>query len=290
MLSSKLVSLGCNLAVDHVIRFTDADGSVSVALTTEALVPPASSRLKIRIDVSDNGMGIQASKLPLLFKKFSQLDNSTTRLFGGSGLGLAIVRELSRLMDGDVWCESDFGKGSTFHFTFEAGVCPPSPSQQPTPLAAETFQGKHVAVVGLRSETRKVLIKNMSWLGFQVLACGADADFNVLRDIEPDTLELAILPFDAAGSPPPEEMVSILTAQQAHIRFVFISTQRQTAAQISRMAKFTCPVEFLATPLKIGTLSNALIRLFERNNQATYMRVQRTSKRPKALPKLAEVR
>ncbi|KAF7986721.1 hypothetical protein HWV62_20268 [Athelia sp. TMB] len=277
-----------NNFLSNALKFTDANGSVTVNVTTESLISPDNSSIKIRIDVSDTGMGIPASKLPLLFKKFSQLDNSTTRLFGGSGLGLAIVRELSHLMGGDAWCESDFGRGSTFHFSFEAGICPPSATQvQQTTLAPETFLGRTVAIEGLRCETKKALVSNLAWLGFKVLGGEVDGNFSVYRDAEPNSIDLAILPFDA-GSTLPEDIVSMLSAHQVDVRFIFISTQRQTAAQIARMAKFTCPVEFLATPLKTRTLSNALTRLFEKKINPIYTQVQRTSKRPKALPKLAE--
>ncbi len=71
----------------------------------------------LRFTVRDTGIGIPASKLDQLFKPFSQVDETTTRRFGGTGLGLMISQRLTALMHGEMWVESEEGKGSDFHFT-----------------------------------------------------------------------------------------------------------------------------------------------------------------------------
>ena len=68
----------------------------------------------LRMVVSDTGVGISPEKLPALFEKFTQADNSATRRFGGTGLGLAICRELTQMMGGSIDVESREGHGSTF--------------------------------------------------------------------------------------------------------------------------------------------------------------------------------
>jgi signal transduction histidine kinase/CheY-like chemotaxis protein len=68
----------------------------------------------LRIVVRDSGVGISPEKLPSLFEKFTQADNSATRRFGGTGLGLAICRELTQMMGGSIDVESLEGNGSTF--------------------------------------------------------------------------------------------------------------------------------------------------------------------------------
>jgi len=68
----------------------------------------------LEFSVSDTGIGVASDKLDLLFKPFSQTDNSNTREFGGSGLGLSIVHNLALAMGGDVGVTSQPGQGSRF--------------------------------------------------------------------------------------------------------------------------------------------------------------------------------
>ncbi len=69
---------------------------------------------RLRIAVSDSGIGIAPDRLEDVFESFQQADNSTTRRFGGTGLGLTICRNLARAMGGDITIVSTAGQGSTF--------------------------------------------------------------------------------------------------------------------------------------------------------------------------------
>jgi signal transduction histidine kinase/ActR/RegA family two-component response regulator len=91
--------------VSNALKFTDS-GSVTITATARAE--------ELQIHVTDTGIGIPADKLELLFQKFRQVDDSTTRRFGGTGLGLSICRELAQAMNGEVSVSSREGMGSTF--------------------------------------------------------------------------------------------------------------------------------------------------------------------------------
>jgi len=69
----------------------------------------------IKIFVKDSGIGIERTNFEIIFERFRQVDDSTTRKHGGSGLGLSICKELVSLMNGKIYLESEIGKGSVFY-------------------------------------------------------------------------------------------------------------------------------------------------------------------------------
>lgn len=97
----------------NAAKFTDS-GEIILSLDirdeTEKLV-------KLHATIQDTGIGIPENRLSRIFNAFQQADDSTTRKYGGTGLGLSICKQISSLMNGDVWVESEVGKGSSFHFT-----------------------------------------------------------------------------------------------------------------------------------------------------------------------------
>ncbi len=98
-----------------------------------------SEKGSLRIVVRDSGVGISPEKLPSLFEKFTQADNSATRRFGGTGLGLAICRELTQMMGGSIDVESREGHGSTFTVELTMGRGRPASLQaaEPTPSSGD---------------------------------------------------------------------------------------------------------------------------------------------------------
>lgn len=103
--------------VSNAIKFTPAGGTVHLAVT-------ALEDERFEFTVQDSGIGIAPDKLPLLFQRFSQIDNSATRHYSGTGIGLALVKELAELMGGEVGVNSEPGKGSCFFVRLPLGVEP----------------------------------------------------------------------------------------------------------------------------------------------------------------------
>jgi len=107
--------------ISNALKFT-GKGVVAVLGREIALPGEAGEGVGLEFSVTDTGIGIPADKLGLLFKPFSQIDDSTTRLFGGTGLGLSIVANLVRLMGGEVGVDSTPGQGSRFWFRVRTHV------------------------------------------------------------------------------------------------------------------------------------------------------------------------
>ncbi len=106
-----------NLA-GNAVKFTNS-GFVKISVDCER---PVIDEARIRIAVSDSGVGIPEDQIPFLFGRFTQADSSTTRRFGGTGLGLAISAKLAELMGGGITVETELGCGSTFIAEIVAGI------------------------------------------------------------------------------------------------------------------------------------------------------------------------
>ncbi len=115
--SNRLRQVLVNL-LNNAVKFTEA-GHVHLCV---AVIEDEEDGLRLRFDVTDTGIGIPADRLDRLFESFSQVDASTTRVYGGTGLGLAISRRLVEAMGGELTVSSEVGVGSTFSFCIEVGT------------------------------------------------------------------------------------------------------------------------------------------------------------------------
>jgi two-component system, sensor histidine kinase and response regulator len=139
-----------NLA-GNAIKFTDA-GEVVVRVTLQT---ESDTRVVLRFEMRDTGVGISPEAQLKLFQAFTQADSSTTRRYGGTGLGLAISKQLVLMMEGEIGVTSEPGKGSTFWFTaqFERPV-----GDQPLVVAElGGWSNVRVLVVDDNASSRQIL-------------------------------------------------------------------------------------------------------------------------------------
>ncbi|MCG6155846.1 ATP-binding protein [Rubinisphaera margarita] len=123
--SGKIQQILTNL-LSNAVKFTPEGGRVRVTATSICITgassgsAPASQQDFVQVSVADTGIGIPLADQERIFEKFRQAehvpgqDNLLTREYEGTGLGLSIVKELCKLLGGEVTVESEFGKGSTF--------------------------------------------------------------------------------------------------------------------------------------------------------------------------------
>jgi len=109
----RLAQIITNL-LSNAVKFTPKGGIIHLEASLNG---EAADGCELRIEVSDNGIGIAPEKQGKLFDAFEQAESGTSREFGGTGLGLAISKRIVELMDGKIWVESELKKGTKFIFT-----------------------------------------------------------------------------------------------------------------------------------------------------------------------------
>ena len=152
--ASRLRQIVINL-VGNAVKFTDK-GEVAVEVSRELADDDA---VHLHVRVSDSGIGIPKDKQLAIFEAFTQADGSTTRLFGGTGLGLAISARLITMMGGQVWVESEPGRGSIFHFTARFDAAREAPDA--LPIARPDFRGMRALIVDDNTTNRRILTETL---------------------------------------------------------------------------------------------------------------------------------
>jgi hypothetical protein len=151
------------------VKFTSA-GKVVVRVTSQ---PLADGHHALPFAERDTGIGLTPAAAAGLFAPFTQVDASTTRVYGGTGLDLAISRRLSELMDGQIGVESEPRRGSTFTFSIQADETTLPP---PVPDLIPHLEGLRVLVVGDNETNRRILSLLASKWGMEARETASPAD------------------------------------------------------------------------------------------------------------------
>ena len=166
---------------NNAVKFTQR-GSVTIRVRRQA---ETGSRILLRFEVEDTGVGIAPEQLARLFSAFEQAEASTVREYGGSGLGLVITRHLAQLMGGDAGGHSEPGVGSTFWFTAWLGkerVMPDAPPLDISLDAAEealrrNYAGRRVLLADDDEGNRQLAVEifELAGLAMDMASSGVEA-------------------------------------------------------------------------------------------------------------------
>lgn len=255
--------------VNNAIKFT-AEGEVTITVNSK-LIDPQSEEYLLQFAIKDTGIGIPPDRINKLFQSFSQVDASTTRKYGGTGLGLAISKQLSRLMGGDIWVESEGipGKGSCFSFTIKA-VPDKTYSELNGNAVFPELKGKNILIVDDNEINRKILLQfaanwNMNATAFQ---SGAET-LNKLQNT--NQYDLAILDMQMP------EMDGVELAQE--IKKLSAHTNMPLVLLSSVFSRGNVPLNLfdvhLNKPIKAQQLQNALINLLVDKEVTVKQKVKR---------------
>lgn len=242
--------------LSNAVKFT-ARGEVAVSVST---IVVANGKHELHCAVRDTGIGIPRNRFDRLFQSFSQVDVSTQREYGGTGLGLAICKRLAELMGGRVWAESEFGRGSTFHFSLIAAVPAESArvrwqAREPTPLA-----GVHAWIVDDNDTNRRILHRQLEDWGMRVQDTGFPTEALQWAQ-RGDACDLTLLDFhmpDMNGQQLARELHGL---RGASVKQVLLTSGFPLPDADARQAGLLAQ---LSKPVKHTALFNTILKLFDR--------------------------
>jgi len=147
--------------IGNAIKFTH-QGYIFVEVTT---IKKECNNVLSRFSITDTGIGIKEELISNLFNPFTQLDASTTRIYGGTGLGLSITKKLVNLMNGQIFVTSEEGSGSQFSFEVSFEIAEERIVYEQPP----SFNGDRFLLATSSIESERVLPKLLEELAVDVV-------------------------------------------------------------------------------------------------------------------------
>ena len=247
----------------NAVRFT-SNGDVSVRVSR---AENDAGEHFVLFSVWDTGIGIPADKINRLFQSFSQVDASTTRKYGGTGLGLAISRKLTEMMGGNIWVESEEGKGSGFHVAIPLKEALPPKPLVPNPI----LKGKTLIIAVPHYGVRTMIESFAHSWGMSTLAVSDGAE--VMQKLRAGLSFQAAVIDEELSDQSGKDLVQEMRRQRggATAPCVLLCSLKQQAtygqnlppgfvACLAKPAHFQQLHGILATSLKGGKVTNKLLR------------------------------
>jgi PAS domain S-box-containing protein len=229
--------------LSNAVKFTPEGGRVSVSCVEQNEL--------ICISVADTGIGIRAEDQEVVFEEFRQIDGDGAH--EGTGLGLAITKRLVEQQGGNIWLESEFGKGARFSFTLPAGtsqshVVSDTAPRMKTPASSGSSRMPLVLIVDDEVPAREILASYLEPEGFRVeIACSAEEAVAKARELQPDAITLDILMPNSNGF---EALLSLKSAPDtANIPIIVVSILDQ-----QKMGFALGAADYLIKPVDKGLL------------------------------------
>ena len=239
---------------NNAVKFTD-QGEILVSVKVKQLDDES---VTLHFSVSDTGIGMTSEQQEKLFESFSQADSSITRKYGGTGLGLTISQKLTHMMDGEIWVESQSGKGSIFHFTASFKYQQNVPIGRVKPELPE-LKGLHVLVVDDNATARKIFSDILSSFDFNVTAYNSGSQAiehfeQGLRGVDLVVMDWQIPNIDGV------EVTMRIHEKHPDLPVILVTAfGRDEALEASKRARF---VRVLSKPISASTILDATMEAF----------------------------
>ena len=243
---------------NNAVKFTE---SGEIVVSTE-VVSRDQDRVTLKFSVSDTGIGLTQEQIDKLFQAFSQADTSTTRKYGGTGLGLTISKRLVDLMGGEIWVESQPGKGSTFIFTASFGLGKEKAKKALVP--SRSLRGMKVLVVDDNATSRLILQEILESFTFEVTqAASGEEGLAEIEKAPPDhPFELVIMDWKMPGMDGIEASRIIKTHPRLSKIPAIIMVTNYGREEIMGQAENAGLDGFLIKPVSPSVLFDAIMQAF----------------------------
>ncbi|MBC7154915.1 MAG: response regulator [Rhodobacteraceae bacterium] len=163
--------------IGNAVKFTER-GHVAIRVVG---VSAPDNMQDVHVTVEDTGIGIAPENIDHVFGQFNQVEDASNRKFDGTGLGLAITRQLITLMGGEIWVDSEPGRGSSFGFRLSLPVA--EAGDQPLRMSIDL---RRILVVDDQMINRTILERQLATLGAKVVLCSSGTEALTLLDHDTD--------------------------------------------------------------------------------------------------------
>ena len=242
----------------NALKFTD-NGKVRLKVS---LKKRTGKVIELLFSVWDTGIGIDKEMQEHIFDSFSQADGSNSRQYGGTGLGLAISRLLVQMMGGEIWVESELGKGSIFYFTVRVQEGDPEElksrnAEVPTldDAVLSTLKVLLVEDNDINQEIAREILKDMG-MDVVVVENGVEA----LKLWEKENVDIILMDIQMPVMDGLAATQAIRNSSNPYAKFVPIIAMTANAMSGDKEKSFEAGMnEHITKPLDINELRRALI-------------------------------
>ncbi|WP_066890344.1 hybrid sensor histidine kinase/response regulator [Clostridium nigeriense] len=180
---TKIKQILINLLVNS-IKFTHENGRINLLIKIVDK-DEINNKVKVKFEVSDNGIGISEEFKSKLFDPFAQEDNLYSRKFDGSGLGLFICKRLITAMDSELIVDSKVNKGSIFRFSLWIPIYEENKVKIKNTLDIDALKNKNILLVEDNEVNRIIAIEVFEEMGFKV-ECASNGKEGIKKFLESD--------------------------------------------------------------------------------------------------------
>lgn len=243
--------------IGNAIKFSDS-GTIMLRIMRESQKDDAQL---IKITISDQGPGISEKDKSLLFKSFSQIDESNTRQHGGTGLGLAISKSLAEAMNGGIGVESRKGEGSVFWFTFECQLA------KETKYISENmnppYLNKSIRLYDANELTQLSLSHDFRRQGFEITEC-LDLEDLCVSSNPPSIPDICVLSLNRHEATQPKTKEFLASPHKINNTKIFVIVSSSEPLLLKNLRKWGADA-CLSKPYRRADFEKILARLF--NNE-----------------------